>query len=122
MVNSYQYLSITCQLILERDLENLPAGCRDKFCVLETFPTTSGAKPPVDSTACYCHKGYPKVSITRFSNLLANDPRPSGAKKLKGNSQNWRIRIGNHRVLYTIDDEIRIVDIRKVGHRKDSYS
>jgi mRNA interferase RelE/StbE len=33
----------------------------------------------------------------------------------------WRIRIGDYRVVYVIDDEIRIVNIRKVGHRKDIY-
>jgi len=52
---------------------------------------------------------------------LSVNPRPSKAKKLKGNSENWRIRIGNYRVVYSIDDKILIVDIRKVGHRKDIY-
>ncbi|SIT14443.1 type II toxin-antitoxin system RelE family toxin [Belliella pelovolcani] len=53
--------------------------------------------------------------------LLADNPRPSGAKKLRGLSENWRIRIGDYRVIYAISDEISIVDIRKVGHRKDIY-
>lgn len=52
---------------------------------------------------------------------LGEDPRPSGAKKLKGGQDTWRIRIGDYRVVYAIDDAIRIVDIRKVGHRKDIY-
>lgn len=52
---------------------------------------------------------------------LADNPRPSGALKLKGQSENWRIRIGNYRVVYSIDDDIHIVDVRKVGHRKDIY-
>jgi mRNA interferase RelE/StbE len=52
---------------------------------------------------------------------LSEDPRPTGSKKLKGGSENWRIRIGNYRVIYSIDDEILIVDVRKVGHRKDIY-
>lgn len=52
---------------------------------------------------------------------LSDDPRPKGSKKLKGGSENWRIRIGDYRVIYSIDDEILIVDIRKVGHRKDMY-
>ncbi len=33
----------------------------------------------------------------------------------------WRIRIGDYRVIYTIDDMIRIIDVRKVGHRNDVY-
>lgn len=52
---------------------------------------------------------------------LGDDPRPPGSKKLKGENDSWRIRIGDYRVIYTIDDAIRIVDVRKVGHRKDVY-
>lgn len=52
---------------------------------------------------------------------LGNDPRPVGCKKLKGESNAWRVRIGDYRVVYSIDDVIRIIDIRSVGHRKDVY-
>jgi mRNA interferase RelE/StbE len=53
---------------------------------------------------------------------LAENPRPTGCKKLVGKQANfWRIRIGDYRVIYVIDDEIRIVNIRKIGHRKDIY-
>ena len=51
---------------------------------------------------------------------LALTPRPSGALKLKGHSS-WRIRIGDYRVLYTIDDGEKIVSIMAVCHRKDVY-
>jgi mRNA interferase RelE/StbE len=53
---------------------------------------------------------------------LADNPRPSGCKKLKGvRSESWRIRVGAYRILYVIDDGIRIVEVREVGHRKDVY-
>jgi mRNA interferase RelE/StbE len=52
---------------------------------------------------------------------LSDNPRPQGSRKLKGGFENWRIRIGDYRVVYAIDDEIFIVDVRKVGHRKDIY-
>jgi mRNA interferase RelE/StbE len=52
---------------------------------------------------------------------LSGDPRPNGAKKLRGISENWRIRIGDYRVIYAVADEILVVDIRKVGYRKDIY-
>ncbi|MBS1977917.1 MAG: type II toxin-antitoxin system RelE/ParE family toxin [Bacteroidetes bacterium] len=52
---------------------------------------------------------------------LGENPRPAGCKKLKGNQDVWRIRVGDYRVVYTIDDVVRIVDIRSVGHRKDIY-
>ncbi len=53
--------------------------------------------------------------------LLAGNPRPKGSKKLKGMNSTWRIRIGDYRIIYIIDDVVLIVDIRKVGHRKDIY-
>jgi mRNA interferase RelE/StbE len=53
---------------------------------------------------------------------LENNPRPSGHKKLKGQKAPvYRIRIGDYRVVYLIDDVIRIVDVHKVGHRRDIY-
>ncbi|WP_339925176.1 type II toxin-antitoxin system RelE/ParE family toxin [uncultured Cyclobacterium sp.] len=52
---------------------------------------------------------------------LSEDPRPVSAKKLRGGSGNWRIRVGDYTVVYSVDDEILVVDVRKVGHRKDIY-
>ena len=53
---------------------------------------------------------------------LSLNPRPLGAKKLSAQKENiWRIRIGDYRVVYMIEDVIRIVEIRKVGHRKDIH-
>jgi mRNA interferase RelE/StbE len=60
--------------------------------------------------------------ITTAILQLAHNPRPQGYKKLKGKIlELWRIRIGNYRVIYTIDDGIKIIDVQKVGHRKDIY-
>ena len=52
---------------------------------------------------------------------LTGEPRPAGAKKLSGDHDVWRIRIGDYCILYAINDDIRIVEVRKVGHRKDIY-
>jgi len=53
---------------------------------------------------------------------LSETPRPEGCKKLKGSDEElWRIRIGDYRVLYFIEDEIQLVDIQRVRHRKDVY-
>ncbi|HNP17926.1 MAG TPA: type II toxin-antitoxin system RelE/ParE family toxin [Fulvivirga sp.] len=60
------------------------------------------------------------VLIPLIQNLSGN-PRPSNCKKLSGTSNKYRIRSGNYRIVNSIDDEIRIVDIRSVGHRKDIY-
>lgn len=52
---------------------------------------------------------------------LARTPRPSGAKKLKGESNLWRIRVGDYRVVYEIHDKIRAVEISYIRHRRDVY-
>ena len=51
---------------------------------------------------------------------LAEEPLPSSSKKLKG-EELFRIRIGNYRVIYSIQDEKMIVFVVKGGHRKDVY-
>ena len=52
---------------------------------------------------------------------LASKPRPSGSEKLAGRSNLYRIRQGSYRVIYSVDDQSRIVDVVKVGHRRDVY-
>jgi mRNA interferase RelE/StbE len=54
---------------------------------------------------------------------LSQNPRPSGVKKLKGSKDNdfYRIRVADYRVVYTIEDQVRIIEIIKVGHRKEIY-
>jgi len=51
---------------------------------------------------------------------LADNPRPYGYKKLKGEDA-YRIRVGDYRVIYEIDDNITMVTVVSVGHRKDLY-
>lgn len=51
---------------------------------------------------------------------LADDPRPGGAKKLTGRD-GWRIRIGQYRVIYEIDDAVHVVAVLDIGHRRDVY-
>jgi mRNA interferase RelE/StbE len=51
---------------------------------------------------------------------LAKTPRPSGCSKLTGSQDEWRIRVGDWRVLYTVDDPTQVVDIAAVRHRSDA--
>lgn len=51
---------------------------------------------------------------------LGDDPRPAGAVKLTG-AEGWRIRSGNYRIVYVIEDDVRIVTVTRVGHRRDIY-
>ncbi len=52
---------------------------------------------------------------------LAEDPRPDGVVKMKGFDNEYRIRIGNHRVRYEIHDKKSIVLLLQCKHRKDAY-
>ena len=52
---------------------------------------------------------------------LSTNPRPSGCKKLKGRQDEYRIRSGNYRVIYSIEDKALIVRVIRAGHRKDAY-
>ena len=58
--------------------------------------------------------------VTRIQALTAN-PRPHGAEKLAGYSDRYRIRQGNFRIIYLIDDDASQVTIFKIGDRKDVY-
>jgi mRNA interferase RelE/StbE len=51
---------------------------------------------------------------------LEEQPRPGGSRKLKGR-EGYRLHVGNYRVLYSIDDQKRIVMIYAVGHRREVY-
>jgi mRNA interferase RelE/StbE len=52
---------------------------------------------------------------------LAHDPRPAGCRKLTGSKNDWRIRVGDWRVVYQIADAARIVRVNRVRHRGDVY-
>ena len=52
---------------------------------------------------------------------LAKDPWPPGCRKLRSSSGAFRIRFGEYRVIYQIDDTAKVVDIVGVRHRRDAY-
>ncbi len=52
---------------------------------------------------------------------LADDPRRAGCIKLHGESDVYRVRQGDYRIIYTIQDELITVTIIKIGHRRDVY-
>lgn len=61
---------------------------------------------------------YEKVKAALLA--LAEEPRPSGCRKLK-NREGWRVRTGDYRILYEIFDEQRQVLILRIGHRREVY-
>lgn len=52
---------------------------------------------------------------------LTHNPRPVGVKKLVGSRSDWRIRIGEYRIIYEIDDAAKTVTVMQVEHRRDAY-
>jgi mRNA interferase RelE/StbE len=58
---------------------------------------------------------FPKIE------MLSQVPRPTGCRKLQGEKNLWRIRVGNYRVIYSIDDDAQRVDIVAVRHRSKAY-
>jgi mRNA interferase RelE/StbE len=69
-------------------------------------------------------RDLPADAITRLLpkiRELARDPRPAGCKKLHGYKNRWRIRAGDYRVVYSIDDTNESVDITRIAHRKEVY-
>ena len=52
---------------------------------------------------------------------LAENPRPSGCRKITGSNNDWRIRIGDYRVLYEVNDRVKAVRVMRVRHRREAY-
>lgn len=61
-----------------------------------------------------------QIRILQKIETLADDPRPYGCKKLSG-QERYRIRQGNFRILYEIQDKKLIVTVVKIGNRRDVY-
>lgn len=65
----------------------------------------------------------PKIVLKRVIEKIQSlgiEPRPSGCKKLSSDEK-YRIRVGNYRILYTIEDDKLVIYVVKIGHRKDIY-
>jgi mRNA interferase RelE/StbE len=58
--------------------------------------------------------------ITVIQGLAAN-PWPAGCRKLVGGQSDWRIRVGDYRIIYEIADQARLIRITRVRHRKEVY-
>jgi mRNA interferase RelE/StbE len=52
---------------------------------------------------------------------LTTAPRPPGCRKLAGGDNEWRVRVGDYRIVYEIDDSARIIDVTRIAHRREVY-
>ncbi|MFQ5840469.1 MAG: type II toxin-antitoxin system RelE/ParE family toxin [Candidatus Methylomirabilales bacterium] len=62
-----------------------------------------------------------QLRLIKVIDTLATHPRPVGVKKLRGTRDLWRIRVGDYRVIYRIDDREQLIDVTHVRHRKEAY-
>jgi len=65
--------------------------------------------------------GAVRMRVLRAIAGLSDEPRPAGVKKLVGADDAWRIRIGDYRAIYEIDDDIVTVIVFRVAHRREVY-
>ncbi len=66
----------------------------------------------------------PKLYITKIFeiiDLLSNNPFPEGCKKLVSLDKTYRIRIADYRIIYQIVNDVLVIEIIKIAHRKDAY-
>ncbi|WNB84332.1 type II toxin-antitoxin system RelE/ParE family toxin [Cellulomonas sp. ATA003] len=80
---------------------------------IEVAPTVVRQLRKLDQTA--------RRRVQAAVELLADEPRPSGAKKLVGGDGEWRVRTGDFRIIYEIHDEVLLVLVIAVGHRREVY-
>lgn len=80
---------------------------------IEIAPATARALRKLDPTALR--------RVQAAIELLATEPRPPEARKLAGGEGQWRVRTGDHRVIYEIHDGVLLVLVVAVGHRREFY-
>lgn len=61
------------------------------------------------------------AAVLRAIVALGREPRPAGVSKLVGSRSDWRLRIGEYRLVYEIDDDSATVTVMRVQHRRDVY-
>ena len=69
-------------------------------------------------------KKLPSTLVARILprlELLASNPRPAGCKKLHSGDREWRIRVGDYRIVYTIDDKKFMIEVTRIRHRSEVY-
>ena len=69
-------------------------------------------------------KQLPKNAIHKALSIvkeLTSNPHPNASKKLSGADNTYRIRFGDYRIVYNVMDQVLIIEVIRIGHRKDVY-
>jgi mRNA interferase RelE/StbE len=64
---------------------------------------------------------HDQVRVLKAVAALSFEPRPNGCTKLSGFDAAYRVRVGNYRIVYIVDDSVRVITVTRVGHRRDVY-
>ncbi len=78
----------------------------------------------IESSAERDLKRLPKIILDRIISdckALKENPRPAGSRKITDSRHDWRIRVGEYRIIYEIVDREKLVRIMYIKHRKDVY-
>ena len=59
--------------------------------------------------------------VTSVIDRLESDPRPIGVRKMRGHDKAWRLRVGNYRILYEVDDAAKAIVVFRIRHRREVY-
>jgi mRNA interferase RelE/StbE len=62
-----------------------------------------------------------RVRLVKQADRLAEDPRPPGCRKLAGSDALYRVRVGDYRIVYQVEDAVLVVLVVRVAHRRDIY-
>ena len=66
-------------------------------------------------------QGHIRQRINQYLLQLKSEPCPSGVEKLVGRPNSWRVRVGDYRILYEIDDTKQRVTVYRIVHRREAY-
>jgi mRNA interferase RelE/StbE len=75
----------------------------------------------------HAEKDLNKLDQTLFIQIaakikeLAGNPHPQGSKKIIGSQNDWRLRVGDYRVIYEIDTKTKTIRIMRIKHRREAY-
>ncbi|TAN43519.1 MAG: type II toxin-antitoxin system RelE/ParE family toxin [Nitrospirae bacterium] len=61
------------------------------------------------------------IQIVQKIKELASNPHPQGSKKITGSQNDWRLCVGDYRILYEIDNKEKMIIIMRVKHRREAY-
>jgi mRNA interferase RelE/StbE len=78
-------------------------------------------RPSAQKFLCKLRDKTLAVRLVAAMRGLASDPRPPGCEKLAGMESLYRIRVGDYRIVYQIQDEVLLVLVVKIGHRREVY-